>query len=184
MSIFSFHRFEEMLFLSSKSKLYNYVFDTYDHHIKVLEDGERPATSTGFDTSKKSLLKFHKRTDLRFADITPEWLYKYERWMLCQNYSISTVGNYIRSLRRLFNLSISKGNLPKEYYPFGLDKYIIPATVNLKRALSFEQVNQIYHYKCSNPTMEFYRDIWMFSYLAQGINFKDISNLKWSDARR
>ncbi len=95
--------------------------------------------------------------------------------------SVSTVGIYLRNLRRIYNISINEGFTPKEYYPFGIDKYVVPSSVNHKRALTFEQVNLIFNHKCYHPNMEKFRDIWMFSYLCQGMNFKDIANLKWSN---
>ena len=97
-------------------------------------------------------------------DVTPDFLYKYERWMLDNGNSITTVGIYLRSLRTLFNNAIADGLLTKECYPFGKKRYEIPTGNNIKKALSL-------------------KDYWIFMYLCNGINVKDMSLLKYENIK-
>ena len=64
-------------------------------------------------------------------------------------------------------------------YPFGKRKYVIPASKNVKKALTLEEVGRIYNYETLDYSPEDQaRDFWIFSYLCSGINFKDIALLK------
>jgi len=104
--------------------------------------------------------------------------------MLEKKKSISTVGIYTRSLRTIFNKAISDGIIPNDLYPFGRHKYQTPTALNVKKALSLEDIKKIYDYKAPPGTMkEQARDMWLFSYIANGINPKDIAWLKYSNIK-
>src|SRR5205823_2357308 len=64
-------------------------------------------------------------------------------------------------------------------YPFGKRRYIIPAGSNKKKALTQNEVAVIYRYNSEPYSPEDKaKDFWIFSYLCNGINFKDIALLK------
>jgi integrase len=90
--------------------------------------------------------------------------------------SETTVGIYIRSLRAIFNES----NIDKSLYPFGIgrDKYTIPKGNNFKKALKLEDVKKIFDYNPKNIKEEMAKDYWIFIYLCNGINVKDLCLLK------
>jgi integrase/recombinase XerD len=52
--------------------------------------------------------------------------------MLENDYSITTVGIYVRVLRVIMNLAKDNGMLKPELYPFERRKYIIPTGRNVK----------------------------------------------------
>jgi hypothetical protein len=81
----------------------------------------------------------------------------------------------------MFNRAIDEGVLSDEYYPFKKNKYVIPASRNIKKALSLEEVKKIFEYETIPFTIEdFAKDLWIFSYLSNGMNMKDIALLKAS----
>jgi integrase len=139
-----------------------------------------------------------KKNNPQFGDINKPWLEEYEKWMRDKNASWSTVGIYARNLRRVFNRARKTNVIPESCYPFGKDVYIIPSSVNIKKALTYKQVNQIFHYDCSkkNPknepyqlrgalkSMEKWRDFWILSYLCSGVNFKDVAAWKWKNLKK
>jgi integrase len=135
---------------------------------------------------------------LQFRHLTPEFLADYEKWM--QHYgktpqatnpkkgntkatgaSLTTVGIYLRHLRAVVNDAIESGILPREAYPFGHNRYVIPAGQNIKKALSKEDVTKILRYECQNDAEQRARDLWVFSYLSNGMNLADVCALRWSD---
>ena len=91
---------------------------------------------------------------------------------------------YIRPLRAIFNEAIEDGIIKREKcYPFGKRKFRIPTSKNVKKALELSDVEKIYYYKC-DPNLEGEqqaRDYWLFSYFGNGINTKDIANLKYKN---
>jgi len=70
----------------------------------------------------------------------------------------------------------------REAYPFGKRKYAIPNSRNIKKALTKEEIKKIYDYDLPEGSDDQkWRDLWIFSYLCNGINVKDIAKLKFID---
>jgi integrase len=99
---------------------------------------------------------------------------------LKNNKSISTVGIYLRPLRAIINEAIEEGKISREnHYPFGKRKYQIPASRNIKKALTKEEIKLIMSYNTSEGTwQQKAKDFFILSYLCNGINMKDIVLLK------
>ncbi len=105
--------------------------------------------------------------------------------MLKNGNSLTTVGIYLRNVRTIYHKAIKTGAAPPALYPFGSakdDKYEIPTGRNIKKALHLKEVELIVNYQAVQGSTEHqYRDYWLFSYLCNGINVKDISRLKYSN---
>jgi integrase len=96
--------------------------------------------------------------------------------------TLTTVGIYCRQLRSVFNDAINDKVIDKDFYPFGKNGYTIPAGANIKKALSKADVMKIMEYQAEENSFEQRgRDLWIFSYLSNGMNIADICNLKWKD---
>lgn len=179
LSVFSFDAFQEM-FLERRNTA-NSVSFAFDKYIADLELENRLGTAESYKSAKNSIEKFDG--DLTFAEVTPTFLKKYEKWMLEKGKSISTVGIYLRSLRAIYNVQ----NIDSRVYPFGTgkNKYAIPSSKNTKKSLTIEEVGKIYNYKAKdNSVKEMARDYWLFLYLCNGINVKDFCFLKWENLQK
>lgn len=170
LDVFTFDKFSEM-YQESRDVISSVSF-AFDKYINDLEREGRIATASSYRCAKNSLEEFKK--GLKFADITPSLLKKYEYWMLDSGNSTTTVGIYMRSLRAIFNLQ----KIDSSLYPFGRGKYEIPSGKNVKKALTIEEIARIYNYEAVG-TEAMARDYWMFLYLCNGMNVKDFCNLKW-----
>lgn len=176
---FSFDIFEK-LFRNPRGTIT--LASYYNHYITELKKEGRAGTVQNYQSSINSLKKYSGKKELQFKDITPTFLLLYENWMLREGHSISTVGIYIRPLRSIFNKAIREKAISELIYPFGKDKYQIPAGRNIKKALNLSDIEKIYNY----PSLPFSaedraKDIWFFSYLCNGINVKDICRLKYKN---
>ena len=141
-------------------------------------------SAQSYETSLRSIQKFatnKKRKKIHFEEVTIKWLNKYEEWMLERGNSISTVGMYTRNIRTIINEAIRNKLLNQESYPFGKGKYKIPASKNKKKALHIEEIEKIINYEPFTPAEAKSRDMWLFSYLCNGINPKDICLLQYKD---
>jgi len=151
-------------------------FDEMINHCK-----ERGSAKTGivYDTAKKSLESFKPKAG--FYDVTADWLREYENWMLGKGKSPTTVGIYLRHLRAVYNKAINDGLIKDlSLYPFKKNRYKIPVGRNIKKALSKEEVQKIATFTDFHSIPEKrYRDMWLFSYLSNGMNPSDICRLKW-----
>jgi len=94
--------------------------------------------------------------------------------MLANGKSITTVGFYLRNLRAIYNEAITKEIVEYKYYPFGKRKYQIPTSKNIKKALHLSEIKLIANVRLSNQKQLFSRDLWLFSYLANGANMTDL----------
>jgi integrase/recombinase XerD len=171
--VFTFGMFED-IYLQNREAADSIAFG-FDKYITVLKDENRIGTAVSYECAKASLESF--KQGLRFADITPALLRKYENWMLENNKSKTTVGIYLRSLRTIFN----SASIDKALYPFGekKGKYSIPTGSNIKKALTLSEIANIFHYEPQPGTGEaMAKDYWIFIYLCNGLNVKDLCLLK------
>lgn len=148
---------------------------------KLIREG-RISSAVNYHCSYVSLRKF--RGDVPFNQITPSYLVEYENWLKQQELSKSTIGIYIRPLRAIFNEAIEDGIIKREKcYPFGKRKYRIPTSKNVKKALELSDVEKIYFYQCNpdEPGEQQAKDYWFFSYFGNGMNPKDIANLRYKN---
>lgn len=118
---------------------------------------------------------------IAFDMITVDWLKKYEKAMLAEGKSYTTISMYLRSMRAIFNEVKSVGIIKEAQYPFGKGKYEIPVGKGRKMALSLQQIKQIVTYTDGAEATEYYRDLWFFSYLCNGINVNDLIRLRYSN---
>ena len=179
---FSFQVFENRFL--NKAKSYADVLTVMDDYINQLNQEDRTGTAESYKCAYNSIKDFacdKKRKKLPFELVTEEWLNSYEKWMLANEKSITTVGIYMRSLRTIINIGIEKGLLNQESYPFGKRKYVIPASRNIKKALHIEDINKIVNYIPQHDSEARARDLWIFSYLCNGVNIKDIVLLQYKN---
>ncbi|MBI1341797.1 MAG: tyrosine-type recombinase/integrase [Terrimonas sp.] len=161
---------------------------------KLQTDGKAEGTIALYKTTLSSILKFHPHCQV--TDITVSWLKSYENWMLHeQNNSSTILSIYLRNLRAVINRAIKVDKVMNEdLYPFGKYGYSIPEGNNDKQALDFADIEKIFSYKPVAVTAEdnFYqrnrkenirkaRAFFCFSYLASGMNLKDMALLRNSD---
>lgn len=174
--VFSWGKFETTYFDDRPST--NDVFAYFDKYINKLKSEGRISTAVSYNCAKVSLQKYINDKPLAFSDITPLFLQKYQA---SRKGSISTIGIYLRSLRALFNAAMEEGLVSQDQYPFG-KAYKIPTSVNVKKALTKEQLAAIFNYVPPEGTTENRcRDMWLFSYLCNGINLKDIARLTFNN---
>jgi integrase len=102
--------------------------------------------------------------------------------MINRGNSKTTISIYLRALRSIFNDGIQDGIISKELYPFGKRRYQIPNGKNTKKALTLQEVGQIFNYQAiPGSPEEMARDYWLFLYLCNGMNVKDMALLKYKN---
>lgn len=178
MEDFSYTLFEK-LFLKNRNNNRN-VFHVFEEKIKKLKEEGRIGTAMSYQHSLKSLKDYSAH--LNFEKVTPEFLWSYESWMLQKGNSLTTTGIYLRCLRALINEAIRENDIRPELYPFGKHRYQIPNGRNIKKALTLNEIEKIFNYCAEVGSMEEQsRDFWIFSYLCNGLNIKDIAKLKYKN---
>lgn len=198
MAVFSFESFESIYF--SKPKDDKDLFSILDATGKKMREAGRISTAVSFECALKSLKEFTGKEKFPFAAANVKFFKDYEKWMLTPKViewktktgksksrtkvnGRTTVGIYLRNVRTMFNQVKPVGVL----YPFGKSNqglYAIPKGKNVKKALTQADVAKIASYSAAKGTLELQcRDYWLFSYLCNGINIKDMARLKYSNIK-
>lgn len=181
---FSFDEFDKKY--NSKRKNSN-IITYFKGYIEQLEEESRFSSASSYTSAMSKLLVFKGSStkSIYFSDIDVSFLKKFEKWMIDRDTSISTVGIYCRNIRSLFNQAIRNGDASRDNYPFGSIShglYPIPQTRNIKKSLSRSDLKKILNYKPEfESTLHRYLDMWIFSYLCNGMNPRDIARLKNRD---
>lgn len=155
--------------------------------IKELKKYERFGSASSYDLTEKAIREFSesrntKYENLTFYDITVKWLTDFEHYLTVQaskKRSLTTVGIYARTLRAVYNRAINEGEISKDFYPFL--KYEIPRTRKVKKALSKEELKQLFDAPTSTPWQEKAKDFFFLSFSCSGINLKDLAYLRYRD---
>lgn len=153
---------------------------SYLAYIKKMLQEDRIGNALNYQASYASIKKF--KGNVLFTDITPGFLFQFEKWMLERGRTLGTVGIQLRPLRCIFNEAIEDGLIRRDkHYPFGRRKYQLPKSRNKKRAIGIEEIGWLYYYQPENMDDSKARDLWMFCYFANGMNPKDVAYLKFKD---
>lgn len=195
---FTFEAFKEKIHnttpaLSVQKKEGDLIADLRERYTTLKSSG-RLSDAGLFDNTASSLIRFTGKEVLPYEQVTKAFLEKYEKWMLEKGKkgksesspdlpaSITTVGIYIRQIRTMFNLSFESKPENKSLYPFGKNGYTIPASRNIKKALTKTDIGKIVAYQAEpGSSRDLARDLWLFSYLCNGINFADILSIQWKN---
>ena len=175
---FSFDAFEKN-YLNKQDKQRD-VYSYYQRRIEELTKDGSAGTVGVYRCAVTSLKGFHAKT-LRFDKVTPDFLKEYERYAIAKGNSSTTISMYLRTLRTIYNIAIEDGVCKRENYPFGKRRYAVPASRNIKKALTLADIQKLFAYQPQNEAESKHRDLWLFSYLCSGINIKDIARLRYKD---
>ena len=159
------------------AKSLEFHFKKYE---KDLWNREQVKTARNYGSARGSIEKF--TPELLITDITADLLKNYQHWMLKkEDKSLTTVSMYMRALRTIINRAIDLGGFPdeKKYYPFGKNKYQIPAPLQKKKSLSQAEMKNLMALKPTDKEKEFARDMFLFSFYCGGPNPVDIAKLKY-----
>ena len=187
---FTFEAFEKK-FLSDKTNQDD-VFTMLSERAAELRSEGRISSARTFDCAISSLQEYTKKEKLKIERITVRFLNNYEKWMLTEQKiseeitlranTPTTVGMYLACVRAVFRKAIKEGIVEAESYPFGKEEYQIPTGTNVKKALSMADIGNIAAYDVVKGSQAHqYRDYWLFSYLCNGLNVKDMARLKYSN---
>lgn len=174
------HSFE--LHFLSKGKLH-----TIDHYFNVKAkelDAEGAINTAKKYKSALNILKELMGDDIAYTEITPDWLKRAQKKYTDAGRELSSWSFHVRCLRHVYRRAVQNKLVPAELYPFGIGKYTVPTSKrNIKRYLTAEQKEKFINYRLNDDRLNYYHDLWIFSYYCNGINFVDIANLKRKDIK-
>ncbi len=175
-------RFRELVYSKDKEVPKTLVLkDLFDFYIENYE-GISLRTRKHFRLSINKLETF--QPGLTVNEITPEFLKHFELTEKEKGVSQSTINGVFRNLRRIVNyFTQEKKTIPKSYeYPFGPGGYSIKSFYGRKLVMTNAEIQKVIDFNdFDNKEQERARDIWLFLYRTNGINFADLLRMKWSN---
>jgi integrase/recombinase XerD len=185
---FSFDEFEKKFYQRKIDTIETNIFNLYDDVINELLSENRIGTANSYLCSKNKLMKYSNKDNLDIFQITPQYLKAYEKELLSEGISKTTIGMYLRALRVIFNHAISKGIIELSNYPFSAsrndkNKHSIPKGNNTKKALTKDELKALFYSNPTNEEQQKAKDFFFLSYNCNGMNIADIVNLRYSDIK-
>lgn len=159
----------------------NNIIDGFMVKIEELEKFDQVGTAVAYKCSMNSINNFAKKKELKFSDITIDWLKRYEKQLLDEGKSTTTVKIYVIALRTILNEGKKDRFITEAQYPFGKGKYEIKSGSGRKMALTLSQIGKVLKHPLLTDVERRSRDLWFFSYLCNGININDLLRLKYKD---
>lgn len=136
-------------------------------------------SSETYRSMLNSFMHFRKGVDLTFDMMDGGLMELYEAWMQGCGLTRNSTSFYMRIMRTNYKLAVEKG-LTSDRHPFrhvycGMDKTV-------KRSMSFSEIKRINELDLSRKrSLDFARDMFMFSFCTRGMSFIDMAYLKKAD---
>lgn len=142
----------------------------------------RERTAERYTTVLNSFRRFlAERGDIPLNRIESALMVEYESHLKAEGICPNSSSFYMRGLRAVYNRAVEKGATvqrnPFRHVYTGIDKTV-------KRAIPLKAVRQIRDQDLRlEPTMDWARDLFMFSFYTRGMSFIDMAYLKKSDLK-
>lgn len=161
--------------LTKESSLFNFMHGV----IAQLKQLGKIRTSETYTATLKSFIAFRENQDVPLDGISSDMMLLYEAHLKARDVSMNTISFYMRNLRAVYNRAVEKGltpqNKPFRHVYTGVDKTI-------KRAIPIKEIKALKELDLSlKPSLDFARDMFMFSFYTRGMSFIDMAYLKKSD---
>ena len=133
-------------------------------------------TAENYIAALNSFRRFRSGVDISLDEIDSDMMAEYEAYLKSHGIAMNSVSFYNRILRAVYNRAVEK-EMTAQRYPFkhvytGVDKTV-------KRAVSLAAIRQIKELDLlSKPSLDFARDMFLFSFYTRGMSFIDMAFLK------
>ena len=147
--------------------------------IEELKKIGKRRTAETYTTALSSFMRFRGECDLLFEEVDSNLMVEYETYLKSVGICPNSSSFYMRNLRAIYNRAVER-ELTAQHNPVrhvytGVDKTV-------KRAVSLKVIRQIRDLDLTlNPTLDYARDLFMFSFYTRGMSFVDMAYLKKKD---
>ena len=160
---------------SNEQSLFNFMQGV----IAQLQQMGKQRTSETYRCTLKSFMQFREDKDVLLEDVDSDLMMMYEGYLRGKGLTKNSTSFYMRILRAVYNRAVEK-DLTTNRNPFkhvytGIDKTV-------KRAIPLKAIKQIKNLDLSlQPSLDFARDMFLFSLYTRGMSFIDMEYLKNKD---
>lgn len=154
-------------------------FEFAEDLINEMDSLGKQRVSETYAVALRSYKRFRNDVDISLDRIDSSELMSYESYLNKRMLTPNTTSFYMRNLRAIYNRAVDQG-LTVQKFPFkhvytGIEK-------TQKRALSMRAIKRIKEIDLSGKSsLEFARDMFLFSFYTRGMSFIDMAYLRKSD---
>lgn len=161
--------------LTKESSLFTFMHGV----IAQLKQLGKVRTSETYTATLKSFMAFRDEQDVPLDGISSDMMLMYEAHLKARGVRMNTISFYMRNLRAVYNRAVEKGltqpNNPFRHVYTGVDKTV-------KRVIPIKAIKALKELDLSmKPSLDFARDMFLFSFYTRGMSFVDIAYLKKTD---
>ena len=161
--------------LTKESSLFTFMHGV----IAQLKQLGKVRTSETYTTTLNSFMAFRDEQDVPLDGINSDMMLMYEAYLKARGVRMNTISFYMRNLRAVYNRAVEKGltpqNNPFRHVYTGVDKTV-------KRAIPIKDIKALKEVDLSmKPSLDFARDMFMFSFYTRGMSFVDMAYLRKTD---
>ncbi len=136
-------------------------------------------TAETYTSTLHSFMCFRNSENVMLDEVSSDLMMEYEAFLKSNGVTMNTISFYMRILRAVYNRAVEKGLAtqpnPFKYVYTGIDKTV-------KRAIPLNAVKRIKELDLSlKPSLDFARDMFLFSFYTRGMSFIDMAFLKKTD---
>ena len=155
------------------------LFNFMQGVITQLQQMGKQRTSETYRCTLKSFMQFREDKGVLLEDIDSDLMLMYEAYLHNKGLTKNSTSFYMRILRAVYNRAVEKdltiNRNPFKHVYTGIDKTI-------KRAIPLKVIKQIKNLDLSlQPSLDFARDMFLFSFYTRGMSFIDMAYLKKKD---
>ena len=163
--------------MTKETSLFSFMHDV----IAQLKQLGKIRTSETYTATLKSFMVFRKEQDIPLDGITSDLMLLYEAHLKARGVRMNTISFYMRILRAVYNRAIEKEltpqNNPFRHVDTGIEKTV-------KRAIPIKEIRVLKKLDLSlKPSLDFARDMFLFSFCTRGMSFIDMAYLKKSNLK-
>ncbi len=157
----------------------NSFFTFMEEVIGNLKKLDKVRTVEAYTSTLNSFRRFREERDVPLDMVDSDMVLAYEAYLKANGVSPNSSSFYMRNLRAVYNRAVEKELTPQRF-PFkhvytGVDKTI-------KRAMPLKVIKKIKEMDLElNPSADFARDMFLFSFYTRGMSFVDMAYLRKKD---
>ena len=161
--------------LTKESSLFTFMHGV----IAQLKQLGKVRTSETYTITLNSFMAFREEQDVPLDGVSSDMMLMYEAFLKARGVRMNTISFYMRNLRAVYNRAVEKGltpqNNPFRHVYTGVDKTV-------KRAIPIKAIKALKELDLSmKPSLDFARDMFMFSFYTRGMSFVDMAYLRKTD---
>jgi site-specific recombinase XerD len=151
-----------------------------EEEILRTKNNKKIGSSKKYTAILRSIQEYHNADTITFHEITPEYLSRYENWLIDNGKSQVTIHGYVKKIRAIFNRAIQNGLIDYNLSPFRV--YKLKNGTSTKDRLNLEEIVKIEKMELKPGTLiSHVRNVFLFSFYNAGIRISDLLTLTWGN---